>query len=83
MQLIENEKTEVSEDAVADRALAEPGEQQFEHHVIGEQDLRRLLAHFCALGFVFLTGVLAKGNRERFAGGLLVIGLIAFKLIKL
>jgi len=40
-------------------AFLQTGQQEFEHHVVGEEDLGRVLLHLRAWSAFFLAGVLA------------------------
>ena len=81
VEFVKDQKTEIFVDAIPDRAFTDPGQQQFQHHVVGEQDLRRILPHLCTGILTFLAGVLAESDRELLAGGILVILLVASELL--
>ena len=63
MKLVEDQEIEVF--AIGDDALVEfvlPRQQQFEHHEVGEQDVRRVVGDAPALVLVFLSGVARVGD---------------------
>ena len=66
VKLVEDQEFEVF--AIADRPLVEfvlPGQQQFEHHEVGQQDVRRVVGDAPALLLVFLAGVALVGDAVR------------------
>ena len=63
VKLVEDQEIEVF--AIGDDALVEfvlPGQQQFEHHEVGEQDVRWVVGDAPALVLVFLSGVARVGD---------------------
>ena len=62
VKLVKNEVPEILEDGISNRPLLHPCEQELEHHVVGEEDLRGILAHRLPPLLLFLAGVLAEGD---------------------
>ena len=56
------------------------GHEQFEHHVVGQDNVGRSLLHFCAGLVVFLTCIFAKSKRTGASGLLLKCRLVARQL---
>ena len=73
MELIENEESEILADGIPDAALVVPSHQQLEHHVIGQQDVRRGTLDLVPKFSLGLTGVCLVVDRKGLTGALLVI----------
>jgi hypothetical protein len=74
---------QIAVDRVADFSFLQAGEQEFEHHVIGEQDVGRVLLHVQAERTVFLACVLAYFDGELAACGILVICFVDVEFVGL
>ena len=61
----------------------DPCQDQFEHHVIGEQNVGRVVTDFHPLFFLFLPGVLPVADWKLLACALLVVCLELLELLKL
>jgi hypothetical protein len=83
MQLVEDEKAQVLVNGVAHSALPHAGQEQFQHHVVGQEYLRRVVAHLLTRCLPLLPCVLAEVHRERPATGVFVVLLITGELLKL
>ena len=70
-------------DRVADGSLPSSRQEQFEHHVVGQQNLWRVIAHPDARLFILLPGVLTEADRESAPRSLLVVVLVASELHEL
>ena len=80
VELVKDQKGEIRVNGVADRAFLHARQEQLKHHVVGQQDLGRVLAQFFAGVFVLLPGVLAEGDREFLPCVFFVVVLIGFEL---
>ena len=83
MEFIEYKEAEVAVDGVADLAFLQTGQQEFEHHVVGEEDLGRVLLHLGAWSTFFLAGVLAHGYRKGLAGSVFVVLFVQVEFVGL
>lgn len=63
VELVEDEKVESACHGDQGATVVGPGEHQLQHHVVGEQDIRRVVAQLLASAFVLLAGVASKSNR--------------------
>ena len=62
VKFVEDEVPEILEDGISNRSLLHACKEKLKHHVVGEQDLRGVLAHRLALLLLFLAGVLAESD---------------------
>jgi len=60
VEFVKDQETKVLVYAIPDFTFTDSSQQQFQHHVVGKQDLRWILPHFSTGIFTFLAGVLAK-----------------------
>lgn len=77
MQFVEGDILKIIKNRVPDRHIAAPGEHQLKHHIIRQQNMRRILAHFIAPVFVLLPRKLPERNRKLPAAR----GFIAFRVL--
>ena len=76
VKLIKNEVPEMLENGISNGPLLHPSEQELKHHVVGEDNVRRVFAHGLPPVFLFLAGVLAEENGKRAPGVPLVVVLV-------
>ena len=67
VQLIENQKFDLIVDCLSQISLPAAREQQLQHHVICEENVRWFSFQFVTPGFVFLPGEFRKANGKFFA----------------
>lgn len=64
VELVKDQKLEVGGVLLEEAALLRPGEHQLEHHVVGQQDVRRVLEDLLTRLAVLLAGVTAIRHRR-------------------
>jgi len=83
MQFIEYEKTKVLEDGVPNGVFTMPGQNEFQHHVVRQKDVRRGLAQRLAIFFSELSRVRCVADGKRRTGTLLECRGVSLKLLDL
>ena len=83
MKLVKNEVPEILEYGISNRPLLHPGQQEFQHHVVGEKDLRWGFAHRLPPLLFFLAGVLAEADGKNPPCVPLVVFLIGVEFVGL
>ena len=83
VKLVKNEVPKMLEDGISNGSLLHPSEQELKHHVVGEEDVRRVFAHCLPPVFLFLAGVLAEENGKRAPGVPLVVVLVGVEFVAL
>ena len=73
VQLIENQESDLVVDGLSQSSLPATREQQLQHHVICEENVRRFSFQFVTAGFVFLPCKFCKANGKFFAARFLII----------
>ena len=80
VQLVEDQESEVAE--LADEpAIEVPREHQLEHHVVGEDDVGRVLPDLLAFLVVLLAGVAPVGDRRAMTPRAVAEELVEFFLL--
>jgi len=80
VEFIENEKLQISGRAY-EFALFGAGKDQLEHHIIGEQDIGRILDDDLALLFLFLPGIFGETEGIAIAGEAIVDEFLQFAIL--
>src|SRR6266545_1551689 len=81
VQLIKNQKANFVVDCLSQSSLPPAREEQLQHHVVREENVRRFNFQFLATSEVFLAGELCKSNREFLSARLAEVLCIAPQLL--
>ena len=65
VQLIEHQEPQPAPHAIEESLVLGPDQHQLRHHVVGQHDLRWMLAEALAKRLRSLTGILGERDRER------------------
>ena len=83
MQFVKDEIPKVFKYRVPNRPFPHAGEQEFQHHVIGQEDLWWIVTHLLAPLLPLLAGILAKRYREVLMRTLFVVFAIYVEFVGL
>ncbi len=83
VQFVEHQEPQVAVNGVTDLAFLQPGQQEFEHHVVREEYLGRILLHLGARPAFFLPCILSDGYRKNLPCRVFVILFIDIEFVAL
>ena len=81
MKFVKCNVPEILEKSPFDGIITLTGQEIFQHHVVGQKNVRRIFSNFLSDLLGFLTGVLIELNRKIFARQILVVLRVFINLV--